>query len=832
VKEANAVIHRSTNSVDEEERSYSDLTAVASWGLFILTESQLQEKLQRWLSPPDPSTNHNIARHAHHMGTASWFIQGGIFKQWKLSPSLLWIHGKRTFFLLFTVRYPTDSHICSGFGKKCLVVGFSCYCCLLPLRVFPSSGVIQDILSQCEAGSGITAYFYCDFRNEYKQNCRDLVLSIISQLCAQSNLCCDTLSRIYLAHNKGAQEPSNETLIKCLTEMVSLPVHGPIYLIVDALDECPNNYGLPTAREEVLDLINDLVGLCLPNLHICVTSRPEIDIQTALEPLTTLRVSLHDQSGQKEDIVEYVSSVVYSDKKMRRWREEDRKLVIDTLSERADGMYGVLPPLLNKISYFDRFRWVYCQLEALRHCLPPSVARILEELPETLDETYERVLREINKANREHARRLLQCLTVALQPLRVEELAEVLAIDIDAPAQGGIPQLNPNWRWEDQRQAVLSTCSSLIAIVDDGRSKVVQFSHFSVKKYLTSDRLAHSSADVSRYHIVLEPAHTIIAQACLGVLLRLDDRVNKDNVDDTPLVEYATRHWVDHARFERVSSHIRDAMEYFFDADKPHWTAWCRVQMTDEQWQWFRQDEDLNDASPLYYASLGGFYDLAEHLVDKHPEHVNARGGLMVTPLVAALRGKYFEVAELLYRHGADVDVLSSWECTPLFIACVHGLMDTLHWLLNHGAGVNAQTNKLFTPLHVAADYGHPRVAQILIEHNADIHTRTDVGQSPLHMATSPLVKRYQVEVMQVLLDHGANPNARDNDNATPLHYSSWWKKENTEREGTVAGTRLLLKHGAIIDAEDSEGRTPLRLALEHGRDDIATCLREHGATR
>ena len=182
------------------------------------------------------------------------------------------------------------------------------------------------------------AYFYCDFRDDDKQNCRNLVLSIISQLCAQSNICCDTLSRIYSAHNKGAQKPSDETLIKCLTEMVSLPVQRSIYLIVDALDECPNDSGLPTAREEVLDLINDLVGLRLPNLRICVTSRPEIDIQTALEPLIMLRVSLHNQSGHKEDIADYVSSVVYSDKKMRRWREEDRKLVIETLSEREDGM--------------------------------------------------------------------------------------------------------------------------------------------------------------------------------------------------------------------------------------------------------------------------------------------------------------------------------------------------------------------------------------------------------------------------------------------------------------------------------------------------------------
>jgi ankyrin repeat protein len=475
---------------------------------------------------------------------------------------------------------------------------------------------------------------------------------------------------------------------------------------------------------------------------------------------------------------------------------------------------------------------VYCQLEVLRHCLPPSVARILDELPETLDETYERVLREINKANREHARRLLQCLTVALRPLRVEELAEVLAINFDVPTQGGIPQLNPKWRWGDQYQAILSTCSSLIAIIDDGDSKVVQFSHFSVKEYLSSDRLARSSGDVSRYHIVLEPAHIILAQACLGVLLRLDDRVYEYDVRDIPLVKYAAQYWIDHAQFENVPSRMQDAMEYFFDADKPHWTPWCRVQMMDVSWQWFSPDEELNEASPLYYASLGGFEDLAEYLVGKHPEHIDTRGGLMVTPLVAALRGKSFQVAELLHRHGADVDVPGSWECTPLFIACVQGLVDIVQWLLNHGAGVNTQTNRLFTPLHVAADYGHLQVAQMLIEHNADIHIRTDVGQSPLHLAASAWVKHDQVDIMQVLLDYGANPNARDNDNATPLHYSSCWKTENTVREGTVEGTRLLLRHGATIDAEDNEGRTPLQLALEHGHKDIATCLKEHGATR
>jgi ankyrin repeat protein len=469
---------------------------------------------------------------------------------------------------------------------------------------------------------------------------------------------------------------------------------------------------------------------------------------------------------------------------------------------------------------------VYCQLEALRHCLPPSVARILEELPETLDETYERVLREINKANREHARRLLQCLTVALRPLRVDELAEVLAIDFDAPAHGGIPQLNPNWRWADHHQAVLSTCSSLIAIVDDGDSKVVQFSHFSVKEYLTSDRLARLSVDVSRYHIVLEPAHTILAQACLGVLLRLDDRVYKGNVGDIPLVEYAAQYWVDHAGFEKVASRIRDAMEYFFDVDKPHWAAWCRVQMIDEEWLTFMPG-GLQDTFPLYYASLGGFYDLAEHLVGKHPEYINARGGRMGTPLVAALGGKHFEVAELLHRNGADIDVRDKYEDTPLREACRSGVPDIVRWLLNHGADANAQGCKSWPPLVIAAAQGYLKVVQMLIEHNADILIRNDSGMTPLHVAASPHVHRDQVDIMQVLLDHGANPNARDKHNSTPLHHSS-----KQRDRATVECTRLLLEHGAIIDAEDNEGRTPLQLALEYGRDDIATCLKEHGATR
>jgi ankyrin repeat protein len=267
-------------------------------------------------------------------------------------------------------------------------------------------------------------------------------------------------------------------------------------------------------------------------------------------------------------------------------------------------------------------------------------------------------------------------------------------------------------------------------------------------------------------------------------------------------------------------------MEYFFDADKSHWTTWCRVQSIDQS--------VVPNTFPLYFAALGGFFDLVEHLIAKNPEHINAGGDESSTPLGAALDGRHFQVAELLYRHGADVDAGRS-SYTPLYEACDNEVLDTAQWLLNHGANVNIQNDGLWAPLHYAVDGGQFPVFQMLIEHNADIDIRTNFGKSPLHLAASSHVKGdHHIDIMQLLLDRGADPNARDSDDSTPLHHSSWWEKGwgYVRRQGTVEGTRLLLKHGAIIDAEDNEGRTSLQLALEHGRHDIAACLLEHGATR
>jgi hypothetical protein len=182
------------------------------------------------------------------------------------------------------------------------------------------------------------AYFYFDFRDVDKQKLHNLLPSLLIQLSARSNPYSDVLSQLYSAHDRQSK-PSNREMVECLKKMLLLEGQPPIYIIIDALDECPiASVSESSPREEVLGFVDKLVGLNLSNLHICVTSRPERDIQEVLEPLTEHPVSLHDESGQQKDIEDYVTSFVQSDRKMRGWREEDKRLVIKEVSEKSNGM--------------------------------------------------------------------------------------------------------------------------------------------------------------------------------------------------------------------------------------------------------------------------------------------------------------------------------------------------------------------------------------------------------------------------------------------------------------------------------------------------------------
>jgi hypothetical protein len=189
-----------------------------------------------------------------------------------------------------------------------------------------------------EAGLAAIAFFYFDFRDSSKQDARGALSSLLTQLSAQSDACCGVLERLYSAHNAGSKEPSEDALRECLKCMLTLQDQGPIFIILDAIDECPNSAGTPSPRENVLELVEWLSELHYPHLSICITSRPEADIEAVLQPLADHTISLHGESGQKDDIVNYIKWFINSDPKARKWRKEDKEVVLERLTEGADGM--------------------------------------------------------------------------------------------------------------------------------------------------------------------------------------------------------------------------------------------------------------------------------------------------------------------------------------------------------------------------------------------------------------------------------------------------------------------------------------------------------------
>jgi ankyrin repeat protein len=409
-------------------------------------------------------------------------------------------------------------------------------------------------------------------------------------------------------------------------------------------------------------------------------------------------------------------------------------------------------------------------------------------LPDTLDETYERTLREIKEANWEFAHRLFQCLTVASRPLRVEELAELLAFDFE---ERPIPQFREDWRLEDPVEAVLSTCSSLLSVVKMDDSKVIQFSHSSVKEFLTSARLAKTNDIVSRrYHISITGAHTVAALACLGFLLHLDENVSKDDLQKFPLADYAAQHWLDHARFKDVAQDVEDAAQNLFHPRKPHFAAWVWIYDLHSP----SQHPDMRgerpsppSGTPLHYVALCGLHTIVKFLAIDLSQDVNAVG----------------------FQDDA----------TPLHLASSAGHVEVTRALLEHGSDVTAQCETGATPLHEASSRGHAEVCRELLEHNANAAAQDEHGSTPLHLASL----KGHVNSALILLDHGADMAAQDEDGSTPLHLASLW--------GHTEVALLLLERGADVTAEDwQRGSTPLRLALWWGHTEVASVLRDHGA--
>ena len=466
---------------------------------------------------------------------------------------------------------------------------------------------------------------------------------------------------------------------------------------------------------------------------------------------------------------------------------------------------------------------MFCQLDNLRRCFPPSIRKTLNELPTTLDETYARTLEGIPKQKSQHAHRLFQCLVAAIRPLHVEELAEIFAIGFDLGATGNLME---GWRPENPEEAILSACSTLIAVIEDEEgSKIVQFSHFSVKEFLVSERLrTFELGNIRDFYIRLDVAHTILAQACLTVLLQLDEKMDKKRVATYPLALYAAQHWFNHAKHEDVASQVQDAMVQLFNPGKPYLAAWVWLHDVDGV-PVRRSIDDLEDhpsppeATALYYAASCGLSTLMEYLISMRGEGVNAKCGVLGTPLHVASMNGHLNAVSLLLDHGADFKMTNNDGKTALCAAYDGRHLEVMRLLLDRGAAADVWYDRAGLLMHDASYEGRVDAIRLLLQHNADVHATSSENRTPLHWAAAC----GHANVAQVLLDHGADINALCN-LGTPLGRAS--------NNGHLEVARFLLEHGADVHIRDPSGWTPFRVATHVQHIQIAQLLLEYGAEK
>ena len=371
------------------------------------------------------------------------------------------------------------------------------------------------------------------------------------------------------------------------------------------------------------------------------------------------------------------------------------------------------------------------------------------------------------------------------------------------------------------------------SIVKIDGERVIQFSHFSVREYLTSGRIA-DAAHVSHFHILPQSAHTLLARACLSVLFQLDFSIDETKIQNFPLALYAARHWIDHARYGDVASDIQDEMDCLFDRTKPYFSVWIWLHdVEDSLIQYERSPHPTQpDEVPLYYAALCGFHDLSERLLDAHPGDVNARGGYYETPLQVALYRGYLSIVLLLLERDADPECRDHNGQTALYMASSNGYSEVVRSLIDHGADLNTlceDNNNLqhvsWTPLQVAIHKGHLDIALLLLERGADPDSRFHGDQTALYMASS----RGYSEVVGSLIDRGADLNSQclDNNNTQDVR---WTPLQASIYNGHLDTALLLLEHGANPEPRYNGEQTAIYMASSRGYTEIVQSLLDSGA--
>ncbi|MCJ1244864.1 hypothetical protein MMC30_002065 [Trapelia coarctata] len=715
-------------------------------------------RIIQWLSTTDPSSNHEKACQRHEPATGEWLIKSTEFDKWKSSRnSLLWLHG------------------IPGCGKTIL-----------------SSTIIERLTTEIGSLPDVAvAYFYFDFSDVLKQHPSDFLSSIIGQLSRRVSKLPEILRNLYKGCNNGNRKPTLRELSAVFVAFAELDDFADIYLVVDALDECPQ--GDNNMRTELLRLISVIHASSSSSMHVLVTSRPEKDIKEALEMMrSTLSVPLQG-SGVDADIRLHIENQLAADDKFKLWSNDVKSDIKEVLTAGANGM----------------FRWVFCQLDALKKCKKAaSVRKALTTLPKTLEETYARIIGNISGEYRDDARRALIWMAFSKRPLLLREVAE-------AAVFSGETHFDPEERFQAPKD-VLDLLGSLVAFSLEDLSKatprldapdilpnkeedgdldswnrdflscmpgeecvLVNLAHYSVKEYLMSDQIIDSDFGISE-----SVANNIIAKVCLQYIHHYDTSISKttseEDLREFPLLYYACEFWYIHLQAVPLGSQtpIGPLVHRLF-VSPSELSSWLRVHRPDRWWH-PPFDSGNKISSPLYHSSSIGLH----------------------------------YVVQILIQEGADVDFAAEKGSTPLLVAADFEHKQVVHLLLEHKADINKKNKHCHTALHIAAENANEGITRLLLQHNADSDAMDISGNTALHLA----VYASNDSIIRLLLEFNANINAQNVNGETPLYLAI--------KFSTMVIVRLLLQNKLInVNAKNQRGETPLQIAISNKFEEIVGLL-------
>ncbi|KAF2706267.1 HET-domain-containing protein, partial [Pleomassaria siparia CBS 279.74] len=595
-------------------------------------------KIRRWLSAPDPSANYLKALKQRQDETGRWFLRCDSYAKWDANVDVDAVH----FIWLYGIP---------GCGKTIL-----------------SSTILHDVLQYCDNDPDkVVLYFYFDFNDVQKQNPQLMLYSLVRQLLQQSAKIPTSLNTLFLKCDNGSQQPSVDVLMDVMQQMMQEFAH--VYVVLDALDEC-------SEREELMGVLETMAEWQLKHLHVLVTSRKERDIESSLETFIDGQDCICLQSELVDrDIQIYVQQRLENDKRLSKWRKDValRQEIETVLMKGARGM----------------FRWAVCQLDILGECRTrATLRRSLATLPPTLDKTYDRILSAISETDSHYAVTILQWLTFSARPLSLDEVAEIVAIDVEDK-----PKFDPEDVLEDPMD-VLDIFSSLVTVTTnsvtwelESGAPIVALAHYSVKEYLLSDRIRKGSA--ARYGMQESICHGSIAKGCLGYLLQFEREVLTEyNFKDFKLAVYSGNYWYKHVQgTEEQTEVLNQAVTDLLLERDDVYTNWLRIHDPDSPWAGFGLRESMGSVPPpLYYASLIGIEKAVERLLDRGAD-VNAQGGRYNNALQAASsEGHERQVVKLLLNTGADVNAQDGSYGNALQAALSEGHDQVVKLLLEKGA--------------------------------------------------------------------------------------------------------------------------------------------------